>query len=92
VSAPDPTAGALAVVVPAHDEEALVADCLRSVLRALQRADLPSVLVLVAHRCTDRTAEVARAELSLLEEAGPGRVRHVRVCDTRCGSDHRLLS
>lgn len=62
-----PTPAALAVVVPAHDEEVLVGPCLESVRQALARSGLPSVIVLVAHRCTDRTVAVAREALT-----GPG--------------------
>jgi glycosyltransferase involved in cell wall biosynthesis len=57
-------AAALAVVVPAHDEELLVRQCLESVRAALAGSGLPAVIVLVAHRCTDRTVELARAVLS----------------------------
>jgi cellulose synthase/poly-beta-1,6-N-acetylglucosamine synthase-like glycosyltransferase len=58
---------ALAVIVPAHNEELLVRQCLESVRVALANSGLPSVIVLVAHRCTDRTVELARNVLS-----GPG--------------------
>lgn len=55
---------ALAVVVPAHNEEQLLGACLRSIRAALERSDLPSVIVLVAHRCTDATEAVARRALA----------------------------
>ena len=58
---------ALAVIIPAHNEEALVGRCLESVRRALGGSRLPSSIILVAHRCTDRTAQVARTLLT-----GPG--------------------
>jgi glycosyltransferase involved in cell wall biosynthesis len=58
---------ALAVVIPAHNEEALVGRCLTAVRRALAGTGVPFSIVLVAHRCTDRTIEVARAVLT-----GPG--------------------
>jgi glycosyltransferase involved in cell wall biosynthesis len=60
---------AFAVVIPARDEEALVGRCLQAVRRALATSSVPSSIVLVAHRCTDRTAEVARELLT-----GPGEV------------------
>ena len=66
---PDPAAApeAVLVVVPAHDEELLVRQSLISVQRAVARSGLPSAIVLVAHRCTDRTVEVAQEVLT-----GPG--------------------
>jgi hypothetical protein len=44
------------IVIPAHNEERLVARCLRSVL-ALQ-LDIPSWIVLVADRCSDKTGTI----------------------------------
>ena len=61
------TPAAYAVVIPAHNEELLVRPCLEAVRRALARTGVPSTIVLVAHRCTDRTASVAR---ELLTEPG----------------------
>ena len=54
---------ALAVVVPARDEEPSVARCLGSVLRSLDATGLPSQVVVVAHHCTDGTATRARQAL-----------------------------
>ena len=46
----------VAVVIPAHDEEAGIAETLRSIRPQLRPGDR---LVVVADNCTDRTAEVA---------------------------------
>jgi cellulose synthase/poly-beta-1,6-N-acetylglucosamine synthase-like glycosyltransferase len=46
-----------AVLIPAHDEEAVIAATLRSVLPQLGPQD---VIVVVADNCSDRTAEIAR--------------------------------
>ena len=47
----------LAVIIPAHNEQQLIASCISSIL-----ASSPSVQVqVVAHNCTDATAERARA-------------------------------
>jgi cellulose synthase/poly-beta-1,6-N-acetylglucosamine synthase-like glycosyltransferase len=46
------------VLVPAHDEEAVIAETLRS-LRAQTRP--PDEIVVIADNCTDRTVDVARA-------------------------------
>lgn len=56
---------AVAVVVPARDEEELVARCLASVaaaraLLAVQRPEVAVAVVLVSDSSTDRTAEIAR--------------------------------
>jgi len=55
----------IVVVIPARDEEALVARCLESVLAAVRylRSRRPAVrvsVVLVADNCTDATSRIAR--------------------------------
>ncbi len=60
----------LAVVVPAHNEQSLITACVRSLLAN------PQVWVevyVVAHNCTDRTAELAaKAGARVLPLSGPG--------------------
>lgn len=58
--APDGEGLRFLVLVPAHDEEALVGETVRSLLRMQFPPDRFDVLV-VADNCGDRTAEVARA-------------------------------
>lgn len=50
----------LAVVVPAHDEEAGIADCVRS-LRTCDSPGFPVEILVVADNCRDQTASAARA-------------------------------
>jgi glycosyltransferase involved in cell wall biosynthesis len=52
---------AAGVVVPAHNEETLLPDCLASLQQAARRAATPVRLVVVADACTDQTAGRARA-------------------------------
>jgi glycosyltransferase involved in cell wall biosynthesis len=53
--------GAVGVVVPAHNEEAMLPACLAALRRAVAAAGIPVHLVVVADTCSDRTAAVARA-------------------------------
>ena len=55
-----PPTSRVTVVVPAHDEEALVARTIRSLLGQSYPKDLLRVIV-IADNCTDATAPVARA-------------------------------
>ena len=50
----------LLVLVPAHNEEMMVAACIRSLLRMRYPAERRAVIV-IADNCDDRTAAVARA-------------------------------
>ncbi len=52
---------AVGVVVPAHDEETLLPACLAALGRAAGALAVPVHVLVVADRCTDRTAEAARA-------------------------------
>ncbi|MBB3196745.1 glycosyltransferase [Roseateles terrae] len=54
----------MGVVVPAHDEEALISPCLRSLQVAASHPDLsaePVLILVVLDACTDRTGERAAA-------------------------------
>ncbi len=70
----------LLFLVPAHDEELLIGDCVRSLLRQDYPRDCLTVLVL-ADNCTDRTVERARrAGAHTLERhdlARPGKPRAI---------------
>lgn len=60
----------LAVLIPAHNEEALIGRCIRSVQAA---ADSSTEVLVVAHNCTDATtveAEAAGARVLLLSDPG----------------------
>jgi cellulose synthase/poly-beta-1,6-N-acetylglucosamine synthase-like glycosyltransferase len=60
----------ITVLVPAHNEEALIGRCIRSVLAC---ADSGTELLVVAHNCSDATAaeaEAAGARVLLLSDPG----------------------
>ncbi|TWJ21287.1 glycosyltransferase [Micromonospora endolithica] len=50
----------VAVVVPAHDEQALLPGCLTAVLDALRRLPVRSEVIVAADDCRDDTALIAR--------------------------------
>lgn len=51
----------IGVVVPAHQEEALLGACLASVAVAAARVDVGVLVVVALDACTDASAEIARA-------------------------------
>jgi cellulose synthase/poly-beta-1,6-N-acetylglucosamine synthase-like glycosyltransferase len=65
----------LTVLIPAHNEEALIGRCVRSVLAA---GAVNIDLLVIAHNCTDRTADEAKAAgarvlvLDSAKESGKG--------------------
>ncbi|MCE7001087.1 glycosyltransferase [Saccharothrix sp. S26] len=64
---------AVSVVVPAHDEEATIAEVVSESARGLAALGVPGQVVVSASGCTDRTAEVARSAGALVVEAGIGK-------------------
>ena len=75
----------IAVIVPAHNEEALIGACLRSIWSAAACAALggEAVKVFVAlDRCQDSTARIA-ASLGAELVAGDGNVGHARAAAAR---------
>ncbi len=47
------------VVIPAHDEEAVISRCLAALTRDVPAVEMPEIIV-VPNGCSDRTAEIAR--------------------------------
>lgn len=66
-----PDSGPLAIVVPAHDEEAHIARTVKNLL-ALAERDGATDVVVVADNCSDQTAAIARAAgARVLERSNP---------------------
>jgi cellulose synthase/poly-beta-1,6-N-acetylglucosamine synthase-like glycosyltransferase len=60
----------LAAIVPAHNEAALIADCVQSLLAS---GSGEVCVYVIAHNCTDRTSEIAfQAGATVLPLEGPG--------------------
>ncbi len=79
------------VIIPAHNEEALVADCLRSLVD--QGIDDLEIIV-VANACTDRTADVVLSFSSavlLLETETPGKTNALNLGERHAKSFPRLF-
>ena len=76
-SGPEPGTTRFAILVPAHDEEAVIADCVESLVEMRYPSERFAVHV-VADNCTDATAVVARAagatvhERDALDDPGKG--------------------
>ena len=69
---PEPKSGdsiRFLVLVPAHNEESVIGRCLEAIETERRPDDL---VMVVADRCTDATAEVARSFGAIVVERGPG--------------------
>ncbi|WP_243789351.1 glycosyltransferase family 2 protein [Saccharopolyspora gloriosae] len=81
---------AVAVVVPAHDEEETVEACVRSIIAAAHRCGLPVSVCVVADRCTDRTEHRARnlagefERFAVVSQSRPRSLGAVRDLGSRC--------
>jgi cellulose synthase/poly-beta-1,6-N-acetylglucosamine synthase-like glycosyltransferase len=70
------------VVIPAHNEEMLVGDCLAAVSRAARAVSLPVAVMVVLDDCVDRTEEICRsfsADTISVRARSVGVARHAGV-------------
>lgn len=71
------------IAVPARDEEATLAECLRSIEAARRAIDVPSSVVVVLDSCTDASADIVRGFDGVLaidrDHGNVGRSRHDAV-------------
>lgn len=70
---------AVGVVVPAHNEETLLAACLIALRRAARQVAVPVHVLVAADACTDRTAEVAGEGGALVVQVGARNVGAARA-------------
>lgn len=73
------------VVVPVHDEELLLPECLAALQIAAADAGLPVDVVVVLDACTDGSAEVARSTDVQVVEVAAGSVGVARAVGVRAG-------
>jgi hypothetical protein len=77
------------VVIPAHNEEALIGRTLEQLLAGTTPAEFD--VIVVANACTDATAEVARAfRVRVLETPTPGKAHSLALGDAECAVFPRI--
>jgi glycosyltransferase involved in cell wall biosynthesis len=79
------------VVIPAHNEEAVLGRCIRVLLAGSTPGELD--VVVVANACTDRTAEIAReAGVRVVKTSTPGKANALRLGDAECVTFPRIYA
>jgi hypothetical protein len=77
------------VVIPAHNEQAVLGRCLDTLLEMMAPGELD--VVVVANACRDRTAEIARAAgVRVIETPTPGKANALRLGDAACRTFPRV--
>jgi glycosyltransferase involved in cell wall biosynthesis len=77
------------VVIPAHDEQAVIERCLRALATGARPGELD--VIVVANACRDDTAEVARAAgVKVVETPVPGKAHALDLGDRHCVGFPRL--
>ncbi|MGH3870099.1 MAG: glycosyltransferase [Pseudonocardiaceae bacterium] len=81
---------AASIVIPAHNEESVIADTLGALLGAADEGEFD--VVVVANACTDRTADIARSRVGVrvIETARAGKSAALRLGDAECSVFPRL--
>lgn len=92
-------AGGLSIIIPANNEEAYLADCLRA-LMASEPASVHVQVLVVANACTDQTVSVARGfeaaaanlgwSMQVEDLAQPGKLNALNVGDSLATGELRL--
>jgi glycosyltransferase involved in cell wall biosynthesis len=79
------------VVIPAHNEQSVLARSLRALLAGSTPGELD--VVVVANACTDGTAEIAReAGARVVETSTPGKANALRLGDEECVAFPRIYA
>jgi glycosyltransferase involved in cell wall biosynthesis len=81
----------LSVIIPAHNEEAVIGRCLDALLHGARPSELE--VIVVCNGCTDRTADVARAHgavVRVIETDVPGKANALNLGDRAASGFPRL--
>lgn len=77
------------VVIPAHDEQAVIARCIRALHEGTRPGELD--IIVVANGCRDDTAAIAKAEGAVvIETPVGGKANALRLGDDQCRTFPRL--
>ena len=69
------------VLIPAHNEEGFIGDCLQSVESAADQVPEPVEIIVAINRCTDRTADIAaRHQAVIVNEDSKNLARIITSC------------
>jgi len=77
----------ISVIIPAHNEEALIERCIRSLAASARMGD---VLMVVAHNCTDATATKAEAAGATVVELNDPDQKGKGCADTQIEPDRTM--
>lgn len=81
----------ISVIIPAHNAETTIAQCLQSVLNQTVRA---SQVIVVVHNCTDNTKNIVATfpQVQSIELNGPSGVAHARAAGFAAASGDIFVS
>ncbi len=82
----------ISVVVPAHDEQRLLGRGLAAIAAAGERARQPVEVIVVANRCTDRTAEIAAGAGAVVVESDARCLSAVRNAGIGAATGERIVT
>lgn len=88
VNAADPT---LSIIIPAHNEEALLGATLDALQAALRENGEPAEIIVVDDASTDRTAEIARAHRATVVAASVRQIAAARNAGARQAHGEMLI-
>ena len=82
----------VSIVVPAHNEEAVISRLLTKLARAPLGSQAPVDVIVVCNGCTDRTSEIARAAsgVTVIETPTPSKAAALRLGDEHARGFPRL--
>ncbi len=87
------TAYKFSVVIPAHNEEAYIDKCLRGICKAAKHAAPDRVqIIVVANRCTDRTAQIAKRYGALVIENDDRHISRIRNAGAKAAEGEILVT
>lgn len=82
----------ISIVIPARNEEAVLAECIESIQTSASHANLSIEIVVVLNRCTDSTEQIARSLGAIIVKNDSKNLSEIRNVGIKAASSHFIAT
>jgi hypothetical protein len=82
----------ISVVIPAHNEEKYIENCLASIRTAAEQIDIPVAMIVSLNRCSDKTADIAKSHGATTVEENEKNIAKIRNAGAQAATGDVIIT